>query len=60
MIELKHCPFCGSEAFLAEYDYAFDDNGYVATYGVECNGCHAAIFEYDTAEEAADAWNRRV
>ena len=59
MIELKTCPFCGSSAFLAEYDYAID-NGYVATHVVECNGCHATTFEYSSPEEAADAWNRRI
>lgn len=59
MIELEPCPFCGSSAFLTEYDYAID-NGYVATHVVECNGCHATTFEYASPEEAADAWNRRV
>lgn len=29
MIELELCPFCGSSAFLAEYDYEID-YGYVA------------------------------
>jgi Lar family restriction alleviation protein len=59
MIELKPCPFCGGEAFLAEYDYALD-NGYIATHFVECNGCSVTTFEYDSPEEAAEAWNRRV
>ena len=59
MHELKSCPFCGSSAFLAEYDYEID-YGYVATHVVECNGCHTTTFEYDTEEQAADAWNRRV
>lgn len=59
MIELKPCPFCGGKAFLAEYDYKFD-TGYVPTYGVECTGCNAAIYDCDTEEEAAEAWNRRV
>lgn len=59
MIELKPCPFCGNSAFVVEYDYTVD-NGYIPLYVVECNGCHATTFEYDTEEEAAAAWNRRV
>ena len=60
MTELKLCPFCGSSAFIAEYDYDINNDGYVSTYAVECNGCHAAIFECDSPEEAAEAWNRRI
>lgn len=59
MNELKSCPFCGGEAFLSEfiYDLAY---GCVITNFVECNGCHATTFEYDTEEEAIEAWNRRI
>lgn len=59
MNELKPCPFCGGDAFLAEYDYSLGDY-YVVTHVVECNGCHATTFEYDSPKEAADAWNRRT
>ena len=59
MNELKPCPFCGDSAFLAEYTYAFDTYC-TTTHVVECNGCHATTFEYESPEEAADAWNRRV
>ena len=59
MIELKPCPFCGNSAFVTEYDYTID-NGYIPLYVVECNGCHAQTFEYDSMEEASEAWNRRT
>ena len=59
MTDLKLCPFCGSTAFLTEYDYDLG-NGYVVTHVVECNGCHAQTFEYDSPEEAIEAWNRRT
>ena len=59
MHELKSCPFCGESAFTAEYIYHLDQ-GYVTMHFVECNGCHATTFEYDTEEEAANAWNRRA
>ena len=59
MIELKTCPFCGSSAFCSEYDYELY-NGCVVLHFVECNGCHVTTFEYDTEEEAIEAWNRRI
>ena len=59
MNELKLCPFCGGTAFCNEYVYAFDSYC-VETHLVECNGCHATTFEYDTEEEAIEAWNRRM
>ena len=59
MTELKPCPFCGGEAFLAEYVYELY-NCFVSMHFVECNGCHTTTFEYDSEEEATEAWNRRV
>ena len=58
MHDLKTCPFCGGSAWCGDNVYELD-NGYVTLYFVECNGCHATTFEYDTEEEAAYAWNRR-
>ena len=60
MIELKTCPFCGGTAFCSEYDYKLDDGYVVITHFVECNGCHATTFEYETEKEAIEAWNRRI
>ena len=59
MAELKPCPFCGDNAFLAEWTYDLT-LGNVLMHFVECNGCHAITFEYDTEEEAIKAWNRRA
>lgn len=59
MVELKQCPFCGASAFLTEYNYEFDSHC-VVMHVVECNGCHATTFEYDSKKMAIDAWNKRV
>jgi Lar family restriction alleviation protein len=59
MIELEQCPFCGDTAFLSEYTYELD-SCHVIMHFVECNGCHATTYEYDSEEEAAEAWNRRI
>jgi Lar family restriction alleviation protein len=59
MAELKPCPFCGSKAFLSEFVYDLE-LGRVKMQFVECNGCHATTYEYDTEEEAIEAWNRRA
>lgn len=58
MNNLKECPFCGSRGILRQKNV-------LDTWIVECsNGaCHASYmigWEYETAEEAAEAWNRRV
>lgn len=53
--ELKPCPFCGGRAYLSERM-----NG---GYYVECEsigGCLAESGNYDTEEQAVEAWNRRV
>lgn len=59
MAKLKPCPFCGAEAFLDKYVYDLEP-GCASTHFVECNGCHATTFEYDSKEEATEAWNRRA
>ena len=59
MTELKPCPFCGGEAFVSECLYSCEP-GRITTKVVECNGCHTTTFEYDTKEEAIEAWNNRT
>lgn len=59
MPELKNCPFCGGNAFTTEYTYNLNP-GRVLVHFVECNKCHAQTFEYDTEEEAIEAWNKRA
>lgn len=58
-MDLKPCPFCGSKAELHKRDVL--DTSYI----VECsNGtCPASYmlgWDYETEEEAIEAWNRRV
>ena len=56
--ELKSCPFCGSSAFPSEFVYDLKPE-HITMHFIECNGCHATTYEYDTEEEAIEAWNRR-
>ena len=53
---MKRCPFCGGEGCIQEHKFI----GYKSTYGVVCLDCCAETRQfYETANEAADAWNRR-
>ena len=64
--ELKPCPFCGGEARVM---YAMAEDG-TRTISVICQSCRTGIFRarsipdewnaYKTADEAIEAWNRRV
>ncbi len=60
---LKPCPFCGGEAYL---DYS-SDNAH-RPYVVCRHGCmlippcpmsHPYLWDYKTAEDAVEAWNKR-
>jgi len=56
-IDLLPCPFCGCEdAGLHENVSMVDDN---VSWSVDCNNCGASVIE-NTAEQAAEAWNRRA
>ena len=53
MIELKPCPFCGSEASFHIHERV----------GVECDNVKCSMglaCICDTQEEAAERWNRRA
>lgn len=63
-IKLKHCPFCGVpvEIVQEEPDFDFEETtfkveGYHMTY---CPLFAVTLHDYDTAEEAAENWNRRA
>lgn len=58
MDDLKPCPFCGADAVI---EHKFN----LGTWIVQCsnNFCPASYMigaDYDTQEEATEAWNRRV
>lgn len=68
-IELKPCPFCSGKVKVAKYEYgdgyvidhpnSFDPDSYtcpISCYEGEGIGC----VYYDTEQEAAEAWNKRV
>ena len=50
--ELKPCPFCGGKAEL----FGTEETG---VFYVECLDCNVND-NFDTAEEAIAAWNRRM
>lgn len=56
MAELKPCPFCGGKAEI----YDGITFGFQRQYEPRCVKCECAIGLYDTEEQAAEAWNRRV
>jgi len=54
---LKPCPFCGGEAFIIEHKF-YKLN---SAFGVRCNECGSESRQFfDSPNEAAEAWNRRV
>ena len=61
--ELKPCPFCGGKAEVRSVTPVHDPN--IKTYGyggyfVMCVDCLTTSNNYNTAEKAAEMWNRRV
>ena len=55
--EVKPCPFCGSKAGIFKDDKNSDN----IRYGVMCTGIDCAFWGwFESAEEAARSWNRRV
>jgi Lar family restriction alleviation protein len=55
MEERKLCPFCGSEARIK---MLLKENK--ETYFCECWLCSCRTQDFNTKEEAIEAWNRRV
>ncbi|MBQ8693126.1 MAG: Lar family restriction alleviation protein [Synergistaceae bacterium] len=51
-VKLKHCPFCGGEALIGTY--------WGQEYYAQCQDCFSASDDFNTPQDAADAWNRRV
>ena len=64
MDKLKPCPFCGGSAKIVLCDdegNLHDENPQcpIARYEVD-GGIVGGVYIYDTEEQAAEAWNRRV
>ena len=66
--KLKPCPFCGGEAEITEVIDRTPRNLEPVGFGVKCDQCGIIVAKIDcgvtdwfeTDEEAAKAWNRRV
>ena len=56
MIKLKPCPFCGSKAITLTSVYS--DLHQVGCSNLSCKVL-PQTWDYDTLEEAIEAWNRR-
>ena len=54
-MELKACPFCGGKAEI--YEAEFEGKTF---FTVGCENCNITTQGYETEEDAATAWNRRV
>lgn len=50
-VKLENCPFCGGKAKI---------HLYLSKYYANCKKCKTFSAPYDTAEQAAAAWNTRV
>lgn len=48
---LKTCPFCNGKSRVHKY---------LNKFYARCNKCNSYSAPYDTPEQAAEAWNRRV
>lgn len=56
MIELKPCPFCGSEAEIL----FIDDSGVIIIRCTNLKTCRISQTWFCAEEEAIEGWNRRV
>ena len=54
-MELKPCPYCGNDRIYCE-----DAGRNTDVWFIQCEECYATFPHFDSAEEAKDAWNRRV
>ena len=56
-IELKPCPFCGSENVRVVSQTL---EAYFLGYIVHCDGCGVETKHFFDEQKAAEAWNRRA
>ena len=65
MTELKPCPFCGGTGHFETHNSDFwqTKEGWVdnkMTLYIGCEDCGCRTFYFETAKDAAKAWNRRA
>ena len=63
MIELKPCPFCGSDDLVmsSRETYAFMTGKRMEFYRVKCDTCGAMVDnDFEDTDKAIEAWNRRA
>lgn len=61
MSNLKPCPFCGGYAFTGTYEYPSGVTFWHVYHYTDTNCYLSGILpDYDTEEDAVEAWNRRV
>lgn len=53
--EILPCPFC-AERFIRLNDFHMDGK----TWHINCDKCSATLSEFETKQEAIDAWNKRA
>lgn len=58
-IELKKCPFCGSEAGVSRIGYPSGISYIVECDNKECGASYGYNFNF-TIEEVVEEWNKRV
>ena len=58
MMETKPCPFCG-ETDLYKFEYPFRRKPGLRGCFVKCKGCGATSGNFETVEDAMNAWNTR-
>ena len=58
--KLKPCPFCGNRVAVEEKINFGEPNVFIVYCNPSNGGCGAKTNWFDSAEEAIDAWNRRV
>jgi Lar family restriction alleviation protein len=59
MGKLKPCPFCGGDENGEVHRQQVAYTGGLVKWEIMCEGCGVTTWEFDTLEEAIEAWNTR-
>ena len=60
-VELKPCPFCGGEPYIAKRRFSWTDDDEAVYYGVGCKKCRVQ-FSCSNVDltDASNEWNKRI